>query len=181
MTENKERLRLLRIKQKINARRPNFVRPESWRYKRLKSNWRRPKGIDNKMRKKIKGYPKMAGVGYRGPKAVRGMHPSGYSVNYVSNVSQLDELDPETDAVMIQRTVGSRKRQQIIERAEDLHMKVLNLPVKAVEVAEFGEEAEEYELLGEDEFEFEEDFEEEPEEEPEEALENEDSEQESSE
>jgi len=179
MTENREHARLLRLRQKIAAKRPKFVRQESWRYKRLKPNWRRPKGIDNKMRHKKKGYPKMAGVGYRGPKAVRGMHPSGFSVNYISNPEQLGELDPEKDAIIIQRTVGNRKRQTIIERAEELRLKVLNMPVKAVEIGEIFEEAEEFELLEEEEFEFEEDFEldEDLEEEPEEALENEDSEE----
>ncbi len=184
MTENKERERLLRVKQKIAAHRPKFVRPESWRYKRLKPNWRRPKGIDNKMRRKVKGYPKMAGVGYRGPKAVRGMHPSGYLVNYISNPEQLEGLDKDKDAIIIQRTVGSRKRKIILDRAEELQIRVLNMPVKAVEIGEAFEEAEEYELLEDEDFEFEDDFELDEENETEKsegAVEKEDSENESSE
>ena len=44
MPINKEKLEL---RAKIAAHRPDFIRPESWRYKRLETNWRKPKGVDN--------------------------------------------------------------------------------------------------------------------------------------
>ena len=31
---------------KESAHRPKFIRPESWRYDRLRTTWRKPKGID---------------------------------------------------------------------------------------------------------------------------------------
>lgn len=159
MTADKKKL--LEKRKKISARRPKFVRQESWRYKRVKKSWRKPKGIDNKMKEKRKGYPSMVNIGYRGPKAVRGLHPSGYQVVHVANIYELDDVDKETEAVMIKRTVGMRKRQDIIDTASDLGLKVLNPPAAIEEFGEAFEDTmleEEYELLDED-FELDEDLE----------------------
>ena len=68
----------VRKRKPAKDKRPDFKRQESWRYKRVKENWRRPRGIDSKMRKKVKGWPRSAEVGYRSPKETRGLHPSGY-------------------------------------------------------------------------------------------------------
>ena len=47
--------KLLELRRSIAEQRPEFVRPESWRYVRLHPEWRKPKGMDNKVRKSIKG------------------------------------------------------------------------------------------------------------------------------
>ena len=62
----------------LKLRRPEFVRQESWRYVRLKPNWRKPRGKDSKMRLQVKGWPPLVKVGYRTPRKYRGLHPSGY-------------------------------------------------------------------------------------------------------
>jgi large subunit ribosomal protein L32e len=54
MVINKE---LLQLRKKIADKRPDFVRQESWRYKKLATNWRKPKGKDNKMRRQVSGVP----------------------------------------------------------------------------------------------------------------------------
>jgi len=41
----------LELRDKVAKSRPEFKRPESWRYKRLETTWRKPKGIDNHQRK----------------------------------------------------------------------------------------------------------------------------------
>lgn len=129
-----KRIRLLRRalkrKREEDARKPRFVRPESWRYKRLSPSWRRPKGIDSKVRAKLKGYPKSPSIGYRSPARLRGLHPSGYEEVLVYNVSQLEGLDPKRHAIRIAHRVGDRKRLEILERADDLDLKVLNPQLK---------------------------------------------------
>jgi large subunit ribosomal protein L32e len=117
---------LLKLRAEIASRRPEFVRQESWRYKRLKPSWRKPKGIDSKMRLRVKGWPKIVKVGYRGPAAVRGLHPSGFRDVLVYNVSDLQRLNPETDAARIAHTVGAKKRREILAKAKELGIKVLN-------------------------------------------------------
>lgn len=117
---------LLKLRQQVKSHKPDFVREESWRYKRVKPNWRKPKGIDSKMRRRKKGWPKIVRIGYRGPKVARYLHPSGYYDKLVHNVNELKNLDSEKDAARIAAAVGGRKRKEIIERAKSLKIKVLN-------------------------------------------------------
>jgi large subunit ribosomal protein L32e len=121
---NKEDLVAKREKEK--RKKPKFRRQESWRYKRIKENWRRPRGIDSKMRKKVKGWPSSPNVGYRGPKAARGLHPSSYKEVLVFNADDLSKVNPELEAVRIAHTVGGRKRIEIINRAKEMNVHVLN-------------------------------------------------------
>jgi large subunit ribosomal protein L32e len=117
---------LLAARKKVSERRPKFIRQESWRYDRLAENWRKPKGKDNKMRKQVSGVPAIVKVGYRGPRIARGLHPSGYTDNLVHNVAELARLDPKKDAARLGHTVGKRKRIEIIAKATELRIKVLN-------------------------------------------------------
>jgi len=122
----KELLELLKVRRSVAEARPEFVRPESWRYVRIHPEWRKPKGLDNKIRKSFKGYPKRVKVGYGGPSKARGYHPSGHVDVLVHNPSQLEELIPEKDAVRIGRTVGAKKRAEILKRASELGLRILN-------------------------------------------------------
>jgi large subunit ribosomal protein L32e len=120
---NKE---ILQARKKISGSRPKFVRQESWRYDRLAENWRKPKGKDNKMRKQFSGVPRIVKIGYRGPKAGRGLHPSGYIDHVVFNVNDLAKLDARKEAARIAHTVGTRKRIEILAKANSIGIKVLN-------------------------------------------------------
>lgn len=120
---NKE---ILQARKKISDARPKFVRQESWRYDRLAENWRKPKGKDNKMRKQYSGVPPIVKIGYRGPKRARGLHPSGYIDHIVFNVNDLTRLDARKDAARLAHTVGTRKRIEILAKANGLGIKVLN-------------------------------------------------------
>jgi large subunit ribosomal protein L32e len=78
------------------------------------------------MRKQKQGYPAIVKIGYRGPKAARGLHPSGYTDNIVYNTSDLAGLDAKKDAIRLAHTVGTRKRKEIIEQAAKAGFKILN-------------------------------------------------------
>ena len=127
MPINKEKLEL---RDKVAKSRPEFKRPESWRYKRLETTWRKPKGIDNHQRKqKSRGRPGLVKVGYGGPKISRGLHPSGYTDNLVYNINDLDNLNPKEDAVRIGHSVGTKKRKEIVTKAIEKKFKVFNARV----------------------------------------------------
>lgn len=126
---NAELGRLLAIRERLKGKKPDFVRQESWRYIRVYPSWRKAKGIDSKMRLK-KGWPKSVNVGYRSPKAVRGLHPSGFEEVLVHNVGDQEGIDPNRQAVRVAHTVGRRKRSNIVEKAEALKIYVLNKRVR---------------------------------------------------
>lgn len=121
-----EREKIAKIRKKLKEKEIRFLRPWHWRLKRLGTAWRRPKGLDDKHRLKRKGYPPTVEIGYRTPKIVRGYHPSGYKEKIVSNINELEELDPKIHAIRIAHTVGKRKRIEIVKKALKLGLKILN-------------------------------------------------------
>jgi large subunit ribosomal protein L32e len=123
MVINKE---LLQLRKKIADKRPDFVRQESWRYKKLATNWRKPKGKDNKMRKQVSGVPALVKVGYKGPRKSRGLHPSGYNDVLIFNTNDLTRIDSKVDAIRIAHGVGYKKRLDILSEATKLKIKILN-------------------------------------------------------
>ncbi len=74
---NVETKRLLKLRKEIQKKKPSFRRIESWRYKRVNGGWRKARGIDSDTRQKLKSGVKSPNVGYRAPRKVRGLHPSG--------------------------------------------------------------------------------------------------------
>lgn len=113
-------------RQRVKANKPKFQGQEVWRYKRIRDRWRRPRGVDSKMRMDTKGWPQMVNIGYGGPKAARYLHPSGYNEVLVHNLSEIEGLDPAVQAIRIAHTVGGRKRMEIIARAKEKGFHVLN-------------------------------------------------------
>lgn len=138
-----EKRRLMRLRKQMSQKRPHFRRFEEWRLVRIKDRWRRPKGIDNKMRQKRKGWPRTVNTGYRSPKAVRNLHPSGKEEVPVFNVGDLTIVDPETQVARIGGTVGRRKRRLILKEALELGIRILNPGSVELEEEEVSEAVEE--------------------------------------
>src|SRR3989304_5163029 len=118
--------KLLKLRKRAKQKKPEFLRSESWRYSKMSESWRRPRGLDHKMRRKIKGWPPMVSAGYKGPKVARGLHPSGYWEVLVHNTKEVSAINPETQAARIAHTVGRKKRAQIIAEARAKKVVVLN-------------------------------------------------------
>jgi len=107
-------------------RTPKFRRQEWFRFARLGEKWRKPRGGNSKMRLGMKGKPAIVSIGYRSPKSVRGVHPSGFVEVMVYSTRDLEGLDTNKQAVRIGSSVGGRKREQIMVKAKELGIRVLN-------------------------------------------------------
>ncbi|MCJ7429291.1 MAG: 50S ribosomal protein L32e [Candidatus Nanohaloarchaeota archaeon QJJ-5] len=115
-----------RLLRERKAKKKQFDRQNSHKFGRVPSSWRKARGKHSNVRLEKKYAKNKPKVGYRTPKAVRGLHPSGYEDILVHRPADLDELDPETQAARIGSTVGGRKREQILEKAEEHGITVLN-------------------------------------------------------
>lgn len=118
--------RLLALRAAKSAARPAFHRQEWFRYKKFGDEWRKPQGGQSKLRRHFGYRWNLPSVGYRGPREVRGLHPSGFKEVLVHNERQLEGLDPKTQAVRVAHGVGTRKRELIEKACDDKGLRVLN-------------------------------------------------------
>ncbi len=142
MSQQQIKYQALKLRARLKSKKPKFRRQESWRYKRVSEIWRKPDGIDSKMRVKKKGWPKSVEIGYRSPRKARGLHPSGYVEILVRNTDDLARVDSETQAIRIAHSIGTKKRAEILSRAREKQIYVLN-PPRAEEKPEETKEVEE--------------------------------------
>jgi large subunit ribosomal protein L32e len=70
----------------------------------------------------------MPSVGYGSDKQTRNIHPHGFKTVVVNNVSELEMLmmHNRTYAATVGKAVSSRVRRDIVQRAEQLSIRVTN-------------------------------------------------------
>ena len=107
--------------------------------KRLGKSWRKPHGKHSKLRthKKAKGF--LPRPGYGSPRDVKGLHPSGFEEKITYNLKDLLSINPEKQACRIASSVGKKKRLDIMKKADELKIKVLNplrIEIKKIETGE---------------------------------------------
>lgn len=112
------------VKKKTNK----FKRHQSDEFVKVKESWRKPRGIDSRQRRRFKGLTLLVNVGYGSDKKTRHMLPGGFYKFTVSTVKELDVLLMQNRryAAEIAHNVSARKRKEIVERAAQLNIKVLN-------------------------------------------------------
>lgn len=115
----KKQIALNRTKKK-----PAFVAQDSWKVKSLPKSWRRPRGMHSKMRQKMKGNPKTPSQGYRAPREIRGLHPSGFKPPVVSSINQLSGAK---EGIIISAAVGVKKKLAIIKAAKEKKLAIFNV------------------------------------------------------
>ncbi|MBN2111520.1 50S ribosomal protein L32e [Candidatus Woesearchaeota archaeon] len=117
---------MLALRRSIKAKKPKFTRQDSHKRKRLKEKWRKPKGLQSKMKYSLPGYKKPLEVGYGSPAEVKGLTRDGFVPVRVSNLKELSKIE-EGEGALISSTVGQRKKAEILKKAKDMSIKVLNI------------------------------------------------------
>ena len=117
----------------VKKRTKKFARHQADLFLRIsRTSWRKPKGIDGRVRRRFKGAVPMPSIGYGSDKRTRNIHPNGFKSVVVHNVSELEMLlmHNRTYAATVGHSVSTRMRRQIIERAEQLAVRVTNANAK---------------------------------------------------
>ncbi|XP_010862027.1 60S ribosomal protein L32 [Esox lucius] len=121
-------LRPLQRPKIVKKRVKKFIRHQSDRYVKVKQNWRKPRGIDNRVRRRFKGQMLMPNIGYGSNNNTKHMLPSGFRKFLVHNIRELEVLmmSNKTHAAEIAHNVSSKNRKLIVERAAQLAIKITN-------------------------------------------------------
>ena len=126
ISRSKEISKTAREKSRLEKKKGKFKRQNYGKKKRVPNRWRRPKGIDSGHRIDEKHKPAHPRSGYITPKKVRGLDVTGFRPVRVFNLSELEAIDPKTEAALIASPVGRKKRLEMQKRAQEKKIQVLN-------------------------------------------------------
>ena len=108
----------------MKRKKPEFLRHD-WNVKGFDS-WRKPRGLHNKLRLRLKGHGKVPKIGYGNPADARFTIEGKYPV-LVNNEKDLLGIDKEKELAIIASNVGKKKKLKLLEKAKELGIKVLNV------------------------------------------------------
>jgi len=124
---------LLELRNALKAKKPVFTRHDAHKKVRVGTGWRRPKGIQNKMRLHRKGYAKGRSSGYSSPTAVKGLSRTGLNIVRIHNEKELLTKNPKTDGIIISATVGARKKLALLQKIKELSYTLLQFNAEGFE------------------------------------------------
>ena len=112
----------------VKKRTKKFPRFQADRFKRMNQAWRKPRGIDGRVRRRFKGSTLMPSIGYGSNKKSKHRLRNGFYKFRVQNLTDLEMLlmHNEKYAVEIAHNIGAKKRKEIVERADQLKLHVTN-------------------------------------------------------
>lgn len=113
----------------VKKRTKSFERHQYSQFKRIgNTGWRKQKGIDSRVRRRFKGTIPQPEIGYGSDKKTRNLLPNGFYKFVVHNAKELEMLlmHNRKYCAEIAHSVSTRTRKLIVERAEQLHIKVTN-------------------------------------------------------
>src|SRR3990167_7839519 len=120
---------LLELRSKIKGKKPVFIRQDNPKRMKLNYKWRKPKGVHSKIRHHFKGRRKMPSPGFKSPAAVRGLHSTGLEMVRVFSANEVSKINKLTQGIIVPRTAGKKKKIEILKKARELDVRVLNLKI----------------------------------------------------
>lgn len=116
----------------IKKRTKKFVRFESEDFGKLESSWRRPRGIDNRVRRRFRGQRRMAKIGFASDAATKHLLPNGFKKFLIRNPADLEILlmNNRTYCGEIAHSVSSKVKAALVKRAAELGVRLTNANAK---------------------------------------------------
>ncbi|XP_032449260.1 60S ribosomal protein L32-like [Lynx canadensis] len=117
------------VKPKIAKKRTKkFIWHQSDRHVKIKRNRQKPRGIDNRVCRRLNGQILMPNVGYGSNKKTKHMLPRGFRKFLVHNVKELEVLlmCNKSYCAETAHKVSSKNHKAIVERAAQLAIRVMN-------------------------------------------------------
>eukprot|EP00997_Jenningsia_sp_PLL12_P009694 NODE_6707_length_493_cov_44.259009_g5919_i0.p1 GENE.NODE_6707_length_493_cov_44.259009_g5919_i0~~NODE_6707_length_493_cov_44.259009_g5919_i0.p1 ORF type:complete len:135 (-),score=31.68 NODE_6707_length_493_cov_44.259009_g5919_i0:63-467(-) len=98
------------------------------RFNRVAKSWRKPTGIDGRIRRKYRGLPRMPKIGRGSNKKTRHLLPNGLKKFVIENEKDLDVLlmNNRTYCAELAQGVSAKKRASIVEKAKAMNVAVTN-------------------------------------------------------
>ncbi|XP_068950630.1 large ribosomal subunit protein eL32-like [Petaurus breviceps papuanus] len=105
-----------------------FIGYQSDRYVNIKRSWHKPRGIDNRVRRRFKDQILMPNIGYGSNKKTKHMLPSGFRKFLVHDIKELELLlvCNKSFCDEIAQNVSSKNCKVIVERAAQRAIKTTN-------------------------------------------------------
>ena len=112
----------------VKKRTKKFIRHQSDRYVKIKRNWQKPRGVDNRVHGRFKGQILMPNIGYGSNKKTKHMLPSGFRKFLVHNVKELEVLlmCNKSYCAKIAHNVSSKNHKATVEKAAQLAIRITN-------------------------------------------------------
>lgn len=105
-----------------------FLRRTWSRYSKLgkkrkkKQVWRKPKGRDNKMREKRRGWPAVVSIGYKKGKSKK------KNFKVIRNLKDLANIGKNDLAII--GSIGKRKKIEVVKKAREMKISIQNINIE---------------------------------------------------
>jgi large subunit ribosomal protein L32e len=113
-------------RKQIKAKKPVFLAQDTHKKTRIRPRWKRPRGLQSKVRLHKRGYRRSVSTGWRSPKAVRGLSPEGLVPIRIETLAHLEGLDPKTHGALISGRVSIKTKKILYDAARERKITILN-------------------------------------------------------
>ena len=125
----------LRKIKKIKKRNKQFTKHEYEDYPhKLSKNWRRPRGIDSRVRRQFRSNKPLVKIGYGTNKKHKHVLANGFKKFLIRNLKDIELLlmNNRVYCGELASNLSGRKREQIVKRAKELSVRITNYKGKLV-------------------------------------------------
>src|SRR3989338_7524122 len=108
-------------------KKPLFNRTDANKGKKFGSRWNKPRGLQNKLRMKIKSHGSRPSPGYGAPKNLKNLVKNEMKLVRVFGVEQLSGVNVKSEIIILDGRIGTKKKIDLLERICKLNVSIYNV------------------------------------------------------